>query len=39
MLGGMLASLLWGSTWILIAGWTGRLARVHQVVDEGRAPA
>ncbi len=39
MLGGMLGSLLWGSTWILISGWTGRLAGVHQVVDEGRAPA
>jgi lysylphosphatidylglycerol synthetase-like protein (DUF2156 family) len=39
MLGGMLGSLLWGSTWILVSGWTGRLAGVHQVVDEGRAPA
>jgi hypothetical protein len=39
MVGGMLGSLLWGSTWILISGWTGRLAGVHQVVDEGRAPA
>jgi hypothetical protein len=39
MLGGMLGSLLWASTWILISGWTGRLAGVHEVVDEGRAPA
>jgi hypothetical protein len=39
MVGGMLGSLLWGSAWILISGWTGRLAGVHQVVDEGRAPA
>ena len=39
MLGGMLGSLLWGSTWILISGWTGRLAGVHQVVDEEGTPA
>jgi hypothetical protein len=37
--GGFFGSLLWASTWLLISGWTGRLAGVHRVVDEGRAPA
>jgi hypothetical protein len=37
--GGILGSLLWGSMWVLVSGWTGRLAGVHRLVDEGRAPA
>jgi hypothetical protein len=39
MLGGILGSLIWGSAWILVSGWTGRLAGVHRVVDYPRAPA
>jgi hypothetical protein len=28
MFGGVLGSLIWGSIWVLVSGWTGRLAGV-----------
>jgi hypothetical protein len=34
ILGAMFGSLIWGAAWLVVSGWTGRLAGVPRLVDE-----
>jgi hypothetical protein len=34
MFGAMIGSFIWGSAWLVVSGWTGRLAGVPRLVDE-----
>lgn len=34
MMGAFIGSLVWGAAWLVVSGWTGRLAGVPRIVDE-----
>lgn len=39
IMGVMLGSLIWAGSWLVVSGWTGRLAGVQMMVDDPRAQA